>query len=283
MRQSIEIPTADNLSLPALFFEPQSPPKSTIVLSPGTGIPKEFYEGYGNFLASEGHIVLVFDYRGVGKYLEDKQLYSAKVNLQNWGSKDMVAAVNWMKRKYPNQKLYFFGHSIGGQLAGLMENHHLIDRYIFFSSTTGHWSVFGFPFSMMVIFMFYLQIPIASRLFGYLPKNLTYRGVAIAKGVALEWAKWSRNKGYIAAFLGKTIPQNYYQEITQKIDVIWFKDDPIATNKAIFSMLDYYFNANITHHPMTPEKLELPRMGHSGFFKKGGKKIWGYPLEILKN
>ncbi|MGB0931717.1 MAG: lipase family protein, partial [Chitinophagales bacterium] len=95
---------------------------------------------------------------------------SEEINLRNWAIKDMTGAVKLLKESYPNQKLYFFGHSIGGQIVGLMENHHLIERFVFFSSTTGHWTVFDFPMNLMTIFMFYLHIPITTRLFGYMSK-----------------------------------------------------------------------------------------------------------------
>ena len=109
------------------------------------------------------------------------------MNLRNWGIQDMVGGLDWLKTTYPSQKIYFFGHSIGGQIAGLMKNHHLVERFIFFSSVTGHSSDFDFPLNLFTIFMYYIHLPITTRLFGYMPKILTYRGVSIAKGVALEW------------------------------------------------------------------------------------------------
>lgn len=283
MKTSLQIPTTDNLLLSAFLFEPKSLPKGVILLCTGMGIPKEFYERYCTFLAEEGYVALVFDYRGMGNFLKKSASNHKEINLRNWAIKDMTSVVNWLKVRYPNQKLYFFGHSVGGQIAGLMENHDLIERFVFFSSTTGHWTVFGFPMNLLTIFMFYLHIPITTRLFGYMPKSLTYRGVGIAKGVAQEWAQWSRKRNYIAAFFDKTLPENYYEAIQQKIEVIWFTDDFIATHRAVSSMLAYYKNADVTQHPMNPKELGLPRMGHGGFFtKRAGKKMWRYPLGLIE-
>ena len=283
-KKIIHIEARDGLSLPAFLFEPESNPKGVILLCTGMGIPKEFYEKYTAFLAQKGYVALVFDYRGMGNLLHESKTNAQNINLRNWAYRDMTGALYWLKKRYPRQKIYLFGHSIGGQIAGLMENHHLIERFVFFSSTTGHWTVFDFPTNLLTIFLFYFHIPITTRLFGYLPKSLTYRGVGIAKGVALEWAKWSRNKQYIAGFFGKTLPRHYYEAISQKIDVIWFTDDSIATNKAVSSMLDYYKNAQITKHPLNPQKLGLPRMGHGGFFRsRAGEEVWNYPLKLIEN
>jgi len=281
LKQQLEILASDDFPLPAILVEPTIPSKGVILLCTGLGIPKEFYERYVDFLGQQGYTALVFDYRGIN--LSDKNLANSEgVNLRNWGVKDMVGATNWLHQKYPHQKLYLFGHSIGGQVAGLMENHALINRYFFFCSTTGHHSVFDLSMRAFSWFMFHLHIPITSRIFGYMPPSLTYRGVSIAKGVALEWARWSRKRDYISAFFGKTIANQYYADIQQSIDWMYFKDDPIATQKAVGTMMDYYSNAIITPHLMDSSEMGLPRIGHSGFFTRKAKKIWSYPLDILE-
>ncbi len=281
MKQALEISATDGFPLPAILVEPSTSSKGIILLCPGLGIPKEFYERYVDFLGQQGYTTLVFDYRGIN--LEDKELANKdSVNLRNWGIKDMVGATNWLHQQYPQQKLYLFGHSIAGQVAGLMENHVLINRYFFFCSTTGHHSVFDASMSAFSWFMFHVHIPITSRIFGYMPPSLTYRGVSIAKGVALEWARWSRKRDYISAFFGKTIEQQYYTDIKKSIDWIYFKDDPIATQKAVGTMMEYYPNATITHHHLTPTEMGLPRIGHSGFFTRKAEKIWAYPLELIE-
>jgi len=111
---------------------------------------------------------------------------------------------------------------------------------------------------------------------------LTYRGVSIAKGVALEWAAWSRKKAYIAAFFDSTIPHNYYESIHQKIDLIFFTDDPITTDRAMNSMMAYYKNAPIERHRIDPKKRGLGRIGHSGFFTSKAKDIWAFPLTLIQ-
>ena len=201
MKQKITIHTSDKVNLDAFLYTPAQNPKGAILLNPGLGIPKEFYLDYASFLSEKGYVCLVYDYRGIG--ISGSTAKNPKsINLRNWGLIDMVDVLNYLAENYPSLKIYFIGHSIGGQVAGLIRNYHLVTRYIFIATTHGYWPLFNFPLNFFSAFMWYLHIPIFAYLFGYLPPSLTYRGVKIAKGVALEWAAWSRKKEYIAHFFG---------------------------------------------------------------------------------
>ena len=283
MQERISIITSDQIDLDALLYEPLASPKGAILINTGLGIPKEIYQNYAAYLAENGYVSLVYDYRGIGE--SGKNTTNPEVvNLRNWGIIDMVAALDYLAQNYPNQKIYFIGHSIGGQVAGLVKNHQLVERYIFIATTHGYWSLFNFPLSLFSAFMWYLHIPITANLFGYMPPSLTYRGVKIAKGVALEWAAWSRKRDYIAHYFGKNIKEQFYERITQPIDLIRFEDDPIAIPKTVNAMMAYYKNAPIKIHSFDPKKEGKKRVGHSGFFsKKLGKSWWDLPLEIIEN
>ncbi len=282
-KDQLIIKANDQYPLATLLFTPINESKGVILICPGLGIPKEVYEKYGQFLSEQDYTALVFDYRGINNSLP-KDFPKSAINLRNWGLKDIPSILDWINVNYPNQQCYLFGHSIGGQIAGLVKNHHLVDRFVFFCSTAGHWRLFDFPLNIFTWFMWYLHIPITSTLFGHMPRSLTYRGVSMAKGVALEWAAWSRRKKYIAYFFGKTIPQQFYEAIDQKIDLISFTDDPIATDRAVQSMMQFYKNAPITYHKIDPKKRGLPRIGHSGFFStKAGEELWRLPLDLIES
>jgi len=252
-KDSLLITTSDQYPLATLLFTPANESKGVILICPGLGIPKEVYKKYGQFLSEQSYTALVFDYRGINNSLP-KDFPPSVVNLRNWGLKDIPSLLDWIHVNYPNQKCYLFGHSVGGQIAGLVENHHLVDRFVFFCSTAGHWRLFDFPLNIFTWFMWYLHIPITTTLLGHMPRSLTYRGVSMAKGVALEWAAWSRKK------------------------------DPIATDRAVQSMMKFYKNASIRYHKINPKKRGLPRIGHSGFFStKAGEDLWRLPLELIES
>lgn len=278
----ILVQASDGFLLQAHVFKPEGKAKGAILVCPGLGIPKEFYYGYCNFLKSNDYQSLVFDYRGIGKSHDNSS--SQEVNLKNWGIEDIPAMLNWIKNESPELKINFLGHSIAGQVAGLVRNHDLVDRFFFISSTGGFWQEFNFPLNLYTYFLFYIQIPNMVRLFGYMPRSLTYRGVSISKGVALEWAEWSRKRDYLRAYLSDQKIDHHYNDIHQRIDWIWFDDDPIATDKALESMMSYYPNAQIIKHCLRPKELRVGRIGHSGFFtKKAREEYWKYPLNLIES
>ena len=282
MHKKIKVLTEDGVQISALLFSPKSQSKGVILFCPGLGIPKEFYLNYCEFLRSSDYRVLVFDYRGIGK--DDLREKTSKINLTNWPLQDIPACINYILREFPSDKIYYVGHSVAGQIAGLVPNIESIDRFVFFCSTGGHYRLFEFPLNLFTFFMFYVHIPIVSTLFGHLPKGLTYRGVAISKGVAKDWAMFSRHPLYFRGFVKSRFEKDLYEKITQKIDWISFSDDPIATSKALKFMMGHYKNAPISHHQIDPKSLSLSRIGHSGFFnKKKGRKLWEWSLGILNS
>jgi predicted alpha/beta hydrolase len=281
MHDHVEILTQDDIYLPALIFHAHRESRGVILLCPGLGIPKEFYVSYCKYLQEQNYDVLIFDYRGLGEaHLKDQ---TGRINLIEWAIQDIPACINYLRERHPDKKLFFFGHSIGGQIAGLVPNFHLVDKAVFFCSTGGHSASFDFPVNVFSFIMFYIQIPLVTKFFGYLPKGMTYRGVAIAKGVAQQWAKISRHPKYFLGFIGNLIPKAYYDQVNQPILWLSFTDDKIGTTRALRFMMDHYTNAEISKERIDPQKEGLPRIGHSGFFNSSkGKQLWHLPLEFIK-
>ena len=158
MHELVNILTKDGISLEAFLFNPLSDRKGVILICPGLGIPKEFYNSYCEYMQQKGYSVLIFDYRGLGDaHLKDR---TGKVKLSAWAEHDIPSCIDWLKERYPNEKLYFFGHSVGGQIAGLVPNFHLIHKAVFFCSTGGYFTLFDFPVNVFSFIMFYIQIPL---------------------------------------------------------------------------------------------------------------------------
>ena len=274
----IAIPAIDGYPLQSIVYRPVEDSIGIVLICPGLGIPKEFYSDYCAFVAINGYDTIVFDYRGIGKEQVSNQY---DISLRNWAQLDIPGVLDWISKNNSRKNIVFIGHSIAGQMAGLIPNYQLIDQFIFISSTGGYWTLFDFPLNLFTIFMFWIHIPITARLFGYLPPSLTYRGVRISKGVALEWAKISRQKNYLSAYFGKTISNEYYRQIDKRIDWVTFEDDAIATERAVADMMSYYPNAEIVHHRINPKELNLERIGHAGFFREKGRDLWIILIRLL--
>ncbi|MEM8890469.1 MAG: alpha/beta fold hydrolase [Bacteroidota bacterium] len=280
-RETFELITADGINLTANLFSPSNKAKAAILLTPGLGVPQGYYFKYASYLAEEGYLCLTFDFRGIGEeHLKAK--YADRINLRNWARQDMVAALNWINDNFPDQEIYGIFHSIGGQIFGLVENHHLLKRVVFISAMGGYWGDERFPVNLFTFFMWYIHIPLLTSIYGYLPKSLTYRGVAVAKGVAREWADWGKRSSYLSGLLKGELSDHYYDKLDCPIDAIWFTDDELATPGTLSCILDLYTKAPLNKIPLDPTAYGLTKIAHSGFFSSRGKEhLWELPLKLL--
>ncbi|TAE90009.1 MAG: hypothetical protein EAZ80_13765 [Runella slithyformis] len=64
--QSVFIPSRDGFLLSALLFEPICS-KGVVQISIGTGMKKEFYQHFAQFIAEQNYTVCLWEYRGMGQ------------------------------------------------------------------------------------------------------------------------------------------------------------------------------------------------------------------------
>ena len=70
----VNIP-APGQSLSGTFFPANNASNDKpVLICPATGIIQKFYFPFARWLASQGYSVLVFDYRGIGKSLEQEHV-----------------------------------------------------------------------------------------------------------------------------------------------------------------------------------------------------------------
>jgi predicted alpha/beta hydrolase len=281
MEKKITINSKDGFPLGALLIE-NSNPKGIVMMNGGTGIKKEFYLKFCRYVASKGYTVVLYDYRGIGES-KPLTLRGFEAYMREWGEKDMVGVLNWISVNYPKIPIYVFAHSMGGQLIGLMENHHLIKKIVTIGSSVGYWKIFPAPFKYFCAFIWYFFVPLSSSLYGYVPVQKIRQGENLPKGVAKEWADWCKNKEYFSPFFGKTIEKQYFKEINTPIDAIWFSDDPIANDNTVPPLIEYYSNTNIQRHRIEPQQIQQKFIGHFGFFSsKVGSLLWDLPIQLIE-
>lgn len=281
-KESFTLQTEDGIELSATLFRPEVEAKGVILLTPGLGVPQGYYFKYANYLSEQGYTCLTFDFRGIGEeHLSSKD--TDRINLRNWARQDMVAGLNWIKEHFPDQDIYGIFHSIGGQIFGLVKNHHLLKRVVFVSAMGGYWRDEKFPVNLFTLFMWYIHIPLLTTIYGYLPKSLTYRGVAVAKGVAREWADWGKRSSYISGLLKGELSDHYYEQLKCPIDAVWFTDDELATPGTLSSILELYPQKILHKYPLNPANYGLSKIAHSGFFSSKCKdSLWEVPLKLLQ-
>jgi predicted alpha/beta hydrolase len=138
----MQIKTSDGTQLSARKYSPQLPVRAVVLMPSAMGVPQSYYAPFAEFLAENGVAVLTFDYRGMGESLPEQfrsSLRGFEASILDWAEQDYNAALITTKAWQPDVPLIVIGHSLGGQLVGMLPDQHLIDGLITVASGSGYW------------------------------------------------------------------------------------------------------------------------------------------------
>ena len=270
--QPVRFTAADGYQLSGAYFA-SSHADHAVLISPGTGFPKKFYFAMAEYLAGCGASVFVFDYRGIGESAPEN-LADASIRYVDWGRLDMVAAAEMLQKLSSKESLLHIGHSVGGQFAGLMSNHHLFTKHAFVAVGSGYWRFHKLHYIPVAQFFWWIYGPLSLSKNGYIDNKYGWRGERLPPDIFKTWRRWCHTPNYfIDEFTGDAQPGSF-QEITQPIRSWVFTDDPIATPNAAESILRAYPSAAVEVTLNSPNKYGLQQIGHSGAFRRQSKEIW---------
>ncbi len=283
-QNTIHINTKDGYTLTGIIREPEDQPKGTVIINTGIGLPQSIYSNFANFLAKKGYVSLTYDYRGIGLSAPESLKNFSATCLQ-WGQLDMPAAYNWLLHHFPHLPTSVIGHSMGGQLLGLMDNYAQLKHLIFLSVSTGYWKHLSGSYKWFKTPLgLFCLVPIMCHVFGYAKMKWVAFGEDLPKGAALQWGRWCKHPTYfLPEFKAKGIP-TYYNQISARILSVQFSDDPIANETTIENMLTNYSNAEIRRKTYSPEGLNDKKIGHVGMFsRRFASTFWQDMVEELDN
>lgn len=276
--RSLEIAAADGVPLAAtLFVPPNASPVACALVGSAMGVRRARYEGFCRFLASNGIAVLTFDYRGIGDSARVPARRST-VSLTEWAEQDMEGLVQWIGRRYPVLPLVGIGHSIGGQLFGLVPS---VDRFaaLFLVGAQRGYPRYWRGFPRAVIAAFWRLLPSIVSIFGYLPMRIA-GCEPIPPRVALEWQRWGLHPDFRDA-TGRS-QSDRWARFRSRLLSFSFEDDFFAAEAAVAALVRTYARARAQHMHFSPSDFDRKDIGHSGFFAEGVCPVlWDHALEWL--
>jgi len=264
--QQLHIPARDGYPLAATLLEPAGPPKGVIQFQGGTGVLKEFYTKFTNWLAGQGYVVVRFDYRGIGGS-RPASLRGFPARLQDWPQLDWAGVLDWLSGCYPDLPIYLVGHSIGTQLAGLLPNYDRLQKIVAITSSTGTYYQQPFPHNLIRWFLWYGLMPVLTATTGYGALKRLGLMEDLPKDVLLQWGRWCKHEAYFGVDFGKSITEQYFDRITVPFLSLEMADDNIATPATVQGLLRYYRNAAIQRQLIQPAEAGVRELGHFGFFR----------------
>ena len=275
--QDQKIPVRDRYALAGTVFQPLDvPARRAVIINNATAIPRRFYRHFAGALARAGYLVVSYDYRGTGDS-RPKRLRGFRARMRDWGLLDMAGVVDWAHSELKPDRLFMVGHSVGGQVAGLLDNAEKIDAMITMSAQSGHWRLQGGEQKYLVFLHAYLTLPVFSHMFGYMPWNRLLGGEDLPKHAALEWARWCRDPEYLLG--DDSLPLHRYEHFTAPILAYSFGDDKWGTPEAVDAMMQAYPNVERRH--VEPSEVGLASIGHVGYFKQAAQPLWQDAIDWL--
>ena len=224
----VELLASDGLKLRAYHFEHDNP-RGAVMVCCATAVRQRFYFPFARWLTEQGYTVLTLDYRGIGESLGAPSVKESTAKKQDWGELDMPAALAWLHEKYPDIPKHLVGHSAGGLLFGLMPNYKELASIISVGCSTGYVQKIAMPDRVVAAMMLSIYFPLACNLFGYLPAKKFNLGEDLPRGIAMQWAHWCGNPGYVSNAFGKDISTHYFDVVDAPMVVLNMKDDAIAS------------------------------------------------------
>jgi predicted alpha/beta hydrolase len=247
------------------WFEPVGAVGATLVIVPAMGTRQDYYVPYAEYLASRGILVATFDYRDAG-FNQPANLAKSTVTLREW-LENIDNAIEAAAQRAPHVPHLVCGHSLGGQLLGVIRNRNRVDAMMTVASGTGYWRHNPRMF-FQLLFLWFFAMPVFTRAFGYFPGRRIGLVGDLPKHVALAWARWCRHPEYLMGDAAMRAIAGYH-EVQVPILSFSFEDDAYIPKPAIEQLHGWFAASRVTRRHMTPQEAGAKSVGHFGFFKLG--------------
>jgi len=267
--QHITVKSQDGHPLAGTVFSPTHEPKAVILVGSATAVKRQYYFKLSDYLAQQGFLVICFDYRCIGDSLNG-HVREASAHVREWGEKDLNTMINWAKDSYPNLKLHFIGHSIGGQLLALAKDNHKLDSILHCSVQSGYWKLWPLAQRFKLVTLWYVLVPSLTRLLGYFPSKKLGVGENMPIGIIREWASWCRHQDYMFGSQ-HTADCQYLKQIDVPVRSYSFEGDDLAPVACVDFIAGHY-DCHVERLHINAQDLDLAKagknIGHFDMFRE---------------
>jgi predicted alpha/beta hydrolase len=264
-------PVQDTLAMPGgtslVFrtFRGTAQPHAAVIIPSAMGVAQKFYTQFAQWLARQGYHVTTFDYRGIG-FSAPRSLRGYPVNIFDWARQDCAAVIDLVKAQLPDVPLHWIGHSLGGQLIGLIPNRDRIDRVMTIGTGNGYWLENTWRTKSTVWWLWFVAVPLALRAVGYFPGKRLRKVGDLPFGVMEQWRRWCLNREYVVGAEGEQVRASY-ASVSMPMLSLSFTDDEMMSARGIRTLHGLYVNAPVEYRRIAPPEIGAKHIGHFGFFR----------------
>lgn len=273
--------TMDGYSLTGQFYEHQGDAKPyPVLIAPATGITQGFYKNFAKHLSAQGYDVMSFDFRGIGASLHGK-LKDSTASIADWGVYDLPAAIDMLLAKTGADRLILIGHSAGAQLLGVAHNHHRVAKLISIAGSTGYVPQLSGRTRLLAPVMFDVIFRLSSLTLGYGATKFIGMGENLPKQVARQWREFCQSGQYIKSAIGKSVRDDYHDQIDCEMVAFYAIDDEIATEANVRDLFALYPRASVSYHRLNPADFGFSDIGHMKLFRSSHQALWALVLDAM--
>ncbi|HXD05260.1 MAG TPA: alpha/beta fold hydrolase [Burkholderiaceae bacterium] len=275
---SFEVRTADGQCICAREFAHAGATR-VVVIAPAMGVKQDYYLPFAQWLADQGFAAITFDYRGLGESAP-RRLRGFRASIDDWALRDLPAVVDAAAARHPGLAMSYVGHSLGGQIFGLVPNRDRFDTVLTVASGSGYTPLTAARLRRTSWLLWRVIAPAAIALAGYFPGR-TLRVVGdLPAGVMRQWRRWCMHPDYVGSE-GPAVREQYAR-VRTPITALMFPDDEFMTEPGVRRLHSLYAGAPVRFELMQPQALGLAHIGHFGFFReKMRASLWPRTLEWL--
>jgi predicted alpha/beta hydrolase len=255
------VEAADGQKIAARFFGAEGTPRGSVLIVPAMGCSQEYYRPFASWLAAQGFTVATFDYRGTG-LSRPSTLRGFKADIFDWARLDCAAMIDAL----PVRPLYWIGHSLGGQILGLVPNREAITKAVTVATGSGYWRENTARIRPLAWWLWFVVTPLALSLCGYFPGRKLRKVGDLPMGVMQQWRRWCLDPEYAVGAEGGDL-RSRYASVRTPIVSLSFSDDEMMSLRNTESIHGFYSGAPRTMKRIAPQDIGARRIGHFGFFR----------------
>lgn len=268
----ISFRASDGFELKGHVYGDPATARAGLLIAPAMGVEQRYYADFAQWMASQGWLVLSFDYRGMGASRPAEMRGSLKgleADIRLWAERDASAALDELDRRLggAERPIHWLGHSLGGQILGLLPNRERVSRAITVGSGSGYWRENSAGLRRYVWWLWYVIVPLSLPLFGYFPGRRLRKVGDLPRGVMAQWRRWCLDRDYMMGEGGAAL-RAQYAALRAPMLSLAFTDDEFMSRRNTESLHGFYAGAQPELRRIAPADVGVRRIGHFGFFRK---------------
>jgi predicted alpha/beta hydrolase len=282
---TITIRTADGFALGGRRYGDAAAARAGVLIAPAMGVPQSYYADFARWLAEQGYAVLSFDYRGMGASRPPafgRSLRGFEADVVTWAERDAAAAVAQLQAELGDARpVHWLGHSLGGQIVGLLPRPDTLGRIVTVGSGSGYWRENSPRLRRGVWALWYFIAPLSLALAGYFPGRRLRKVGDLPAGVMAQWRRWCLSPDYMMGEGGPRLRARY-ASVRNPILSLSFTDDEFMSARNVDSLHGFYAGAPREMRRLAPQDVGARAIGHFGFFRERFRaSLWPQVAQFL--